>query len=183
MGRARFYTTSAGDPLAYSKAPAGIRRERNRRIFFCYIGGATREWIAQRYDLTVEQVQNAIHSQAIMLYKAADRWRLAEANCRRLRMDLMMERYGKEYRDRPIETLKPPAIWLKWFKQVGITTVNQLRAVEADQLFMERGFPMRALEWAILALDKLGYSYVLKRPRYEVDGRVCRLCGQKRKNL
>lgn len=81
-------------------------------------------------------------------------------------MEIRQLRLGLEPApDRPIETLNPPACWLKWFKEARVLTVNELRAVTTDILLDRPTFPKGAIDWAIMRLDREGLSHALLRTR------------------
>jgi len=83
-------------------------------------------------------------------------------------------RLGKEPApDRPIESLNPPINFVKRFKDAGIETVNQLRAVDVETLLAYWHFPAEAIRWAILTLDHKKLSHSLA-PR-----KVPKLRGEK----
>lgn len=144
--------------------PKQIRKQRAQRLFNGWAGGKTYADLAAAEGLTIEQVRKIIRYYVRELWRTHYKWRMAEARCHALAIELRLLRLGKDCPDQPIESLSPPACWLKAFRRAGVETVNHLRTVDAETLLVRLRFPAGAIDWAIMKLDKLGLSHVLKRP-------------------
>jgi hypothetical protein len=152
----------AADPIR----PEEVKAFRARRIFNQWVSGMGYGELAARHGMAVEGVRTVLRQELVTMRQAWAKWKLAEARCKALAMELRLLRLGREAPpDQPIEAIDPPAMWLKAFHAAGIETVNQLRAVEAEVLLANWRFPREALGWAILKLDRLGLSHGLKIPR------------------
>jgi hypothetical protein len=147
-----------------------INRARAKRVIWAALTGVSYEVIAKREGITVKKLHDYIGCYTKWFWNAYDKWEAAESRCRVMAMELNLLRIGKEApRDRPLESLHPPELWMKWFKIAGIETVNQLRSVDSKTLLDRPRFATGAIEWAILKLGKAGLSHRLtapQRPKY-----------------
>jgi hypothetical protein len=160
------------------------RTQRSLAMFDLWLAGKSHEQIAQRFETTPSEARRLIGLTIGDLRVARRKWKLAEIRCRALAMELRSLRLGQDCPDRSIVALGPPPRWLKHFKAAGIETVNQLRSVTIEFLLSRPKFPWPAATWAVLRLDELGLSHVLKirkriapRPVKEEVPR-CRFCGK-----
>jgi DNA-binding CsgD family transcriptional regulator len=163
MGRRWF--PSIVDPCRADR-PKQIERKRAHRIFNAWVAGMPYAEVAAKEGITVDQLRVLITRHVKILRESIRKWHMAEARCLALSMELRLLRIGKEAPpDQPIETLNPPKCWLTEFHHEGIMTVNQLRAVDSEMLLSRWQFPIGAVDWAVMKLDKLGLSHVLRRPK------------------
>jgi hypothetical protein len=171
----------------FSIKPKQLARGMAHRIFAQWAGGMAYTEIADRRGMTADGVKIVIKNHISELWRVYHKWKMAETKCHALSMELRLLRAGKDCpEDQPIEAIKPPKIWLKAFRQAGIGTVNQLRAVSTDVLLSQYRFPEGAIDWAILKMDKLGLTYALQKsgrraaltklPRRS-QSPPCTLCG------
>jgi hypothetical protein len=180
-------------PKGHKPGREEIQAERVHHMFLRWLYGSTMDQIAVDNKISKTTAVARVAQHVKSLWRSHAKWRLAEIKCHAMSMELRLLRMGKEAQpDRPIETLHPPAPWLKLYKNVGIDTVNQLRAVDTETLLAHWRFRVGAIDWAILALDKLGLSHVLNLPAYlqqvrqgpptldkRIKKRWCPACGQK----
>ena len=147
----------------FALRPKQITRAAAHQLFGQWASGMPYSKIADRHYMTISGVRETIRNHVRELWRVHYKWKLAETRCHALSMELRLLRAGQECpSDQPIEALKPPKIWMKAFRQAGLSTVNQLRAVSTDVLLSQYRFPKGAIDWAILKFDKLGLSYALK---------------------
>jgi hypothetical protein len=145
-----------------------VRRQKIHDMFLAWVRGESYEELSKRSQLPVEHIRSLIKEHVRQLVISYRKWKKAEARCRALGMELRLLRLNRGPEpDRPIETLNPPTLWLKAFRQAGIDTVHKLRTVSEDMLLSSPKFPRRAIDWAVMTLDMLGYSHCLRRPRFE----------------
>ena len=121
--------------------------------------------IASQNHLSVEAFRTELRNHLQSFWRTHDKWKLAEIRCHAMAMELRLLRLGKEAApDRPLESLDPPKYWLAAYRKAHIETVNQLRAVDAEYLLGHPRFPVGAIDWAVLKMDRLGLSHRLERP-------------------
>lgn len=146
--------------------PAFGAWRRNHRIFSCYLRGIPYGEIAKQHNLSLPAVHAIIRATSHNLWVAWAKWLRAQGQCRRLAMELRMLKLGLEPpEDRPIETLNPPDNVLAGWKRAGVHTVNQLRSIDPITVVSSTGMRTIYMRWAILALDELGLSHLLRLPR------------------
>jgi len=144
------------------RADIKLRFSHQQQIYFGCQAGHTPERIARDLRIPIERVVKVTRLHTHYLWKLLDKWRQSEVKCRALAMELRQLRAGKECQpDQPIETLFPPQAYLDLFKAVGVETVNQLRSLDPDTLRAYYKFPVAAIHWALLTLDKNGLSHGL----------------------
>ena len=144
--------------------------ERKRRqaatIFNLYFSGKSYAEIGVSQKVSAEEVRKLISYHVRSLWDVAQKWKAAEMRCHAMAMELRLLRLGKEAPpDQPLKTLRPPKRWLKAFEGAEIETVNQLRSVDGEMLLARYRFPVQAIHWAILTLDKKGLSHRLDKKK------------------
>ena len=147
----------------YAADETTMFRLRAQSMFRQRLCGNSMQKVAESHQCSQEKVRAIVAKHASRLYETYEKWKRAEIRCHAMAMEIALLRLGKEVApDRPLEAINTPPLWLRHFKQVGIETVNQLRAVDPDMLLAHWRFPKGAIEWAILELGKRKLSHRLR---------------------
>ena len=141
-----------------------VGQELDRYMFTHWATGYTYQQLADSCGKTIPDVRQAIKTEIQHLAKAREKWLAAERRCRALGMALRLVHLPAD-QDQPLESLKCPPRWLKHFQAAGVTTVNRLRSIDTEMLISRYRFPAPAIDWAIVKLDRLELSHVLRAYR------------------